>query len=134
MYRFGSMRQHRLAGISLNVHTARYIMMSIMEESGKAHMLSPHLTSMDVKVDRSRFICSDAWIHTILRKRLRWTWLLGSKAAQGLPTNLESIKLDCMHRIAAMVRALNVPKERFYLADATLCASAPFFKVGFLFR
>jgi hypothetical protein len=82
--------------------------------------------------DKTKFMCTNYWMRCFLFKRLKWSWRVGTKAAQKLPDNWEQLIDQALQRIAAMASLCNIPPERVFMADETFLFYQPESKCAFV--
>jgi hypothetical protein len=119
------MRQIRETGVSLNMYTMKYMLVAALQDAGKQDLLSPHLTSNDGVVNRSKFMASSTWLRTFIRRWLKWTWRASTSSAQSTPADANQKIEDMLLRIAYLCRAHSIPSERLFMADETFAHLSP---------
>jgi hypothetical protein len=118
-------QQFREAGVSINTYNLKYMLVAALQQAGKGHLLSPHLTEEDGEVDRKKFTASKFWLRTFLHKYLRWSWRSSTSAAQSTPSNADQLTDEMLQRIAYLCRAHCIPPERTFMADETYAHLTP---------
>jgi hypothetical protein len=119
------LQQLREAGVSLNLYTMKYMLVAALQEAGKGHLLSPHLTSDDGEDDRSKFLASSTWLRTFIRRWLKWTWRASTSATQSTPADASEKVANMLLRISYLCRAHCIPPERLFMADETFVHLSP---------
>lgn len=94
-------------GIAMTVSVARTIILSHIEAK------IPELLTED------NFKCSDRFVRQLLDTELEWSWRTGTRAAQKVPENWESLCEDMFLRVVHVVLLRNTPPEAIVNADQT---------------
>lgn len=118
-------RGFREVGISLQMYSMRAVLVAMLVTDGHAAVLSPHLLDPRAAVDKSKFCCSDFWLHAFLSKRMGWSWRCSTKAAQKLPDDADEQVARALQRIAALSMRHVIPANRVFMADETFMFYTP---------
>lgn len=104
---------YRDAGISLQMHSMRAIMIAMLVTHGHAELLRPHLQDPKAAVDTSKFCCSNTWMHAFLADLMGWSWRCSTKAAPKLPGDADEQVARALQHITAL--------SMRYVIPASLC-------------